>query len=60
MPKPKNPDEPPIPKERNEKASYIIDDGKPKQRCVQQAAPTEYGPFGVKYYSIKLYLYKYI
>ena len=38
-----------------DQASYIIVDGKPKRRSVQQAAPTEYGPSGDK--SIKSYLY---
>ena len=45
MPKPKYPVKPTHPRTKDQ-ASYIIVDGKPKRRSVQQPAPTEYGPSG--------------
>ena len=40
------------PNEKKDQACYIINDGKPKRRSVQQAAPTEYGLSG---YTLPLY-----
>ena len=54
MPKPKFPVKPAYP--RKDQASYIIVDGKPKRRSVQQAAPTEYGPSVDKYQSNNIYI----
>ena len=39
-----------------DQASYIIVDGKPKRRSVQQTAPTECGPSGNKYQSNYIYI----
>ena len=43
---------------KNDQACYIINDGKPKRRSVQQAAPTEYGPFGDNIQSNNIYIIK--
>ena len=40
------PMKPTNPSGRLDQASYIINEGKPKRRFVQQAAPAEYGPLG--------------